>query len=152
MDELLTISIWAIIILLTTSFVTNWMVDYPGITDFNLGLDNYKQHTNAVSDTNAYQNIVCSMTVITDAPLYTWCFIGKVTSPILGLVSAIWDLATGWTTLIDAIFGYNPVNGTYLVPAGNLFAGLLKFFFSAIEIAAAIVIMMRLAAIIRGAG
>jgi hypothetical protein len=139
MDEMLSMALWIMVVFMTISATITW---FGSQTDFptQLGLIGLGSNTLLIPGT--YVNVSCEMTSLFEAPGYAWCFLGKITSPILGMVDAIWKLLTSWTNLLNAIF----VN----IPAGSLFAGLLIPFLGIIEIGAVIVILMRLSAIIRG--
>jgi hypothetical protein len=139
MDEMLSMALWIMVAFMTVSATVVWMgsqTNFPtqlglvGVTDSNL------------INASDYTNISCSMTSLFEAPGYAICFLNQLTAPILGVVAATWKLLTSWINLLHAIF--------ISVPAGDLFEGLLIPFLSIIEIGAAIVILMRLAAIVRG--
>jgi hypothetical protein len=167
MDEMLSIALWIMIILMTVSVITSWFIDQP---DFPTGLGLSGTSSN-VMDTTAFESTTCTMTVWYELPAYAFCFIGKITNPILGydeklldesiihhpgLIDDIWSLGTNWQNFVKAVFGCDTdsVTGkvTCVVPAGNLFASILNFVILIIEIGAVIVILLRLAAIIRGSG
>lgn len=147
MDEMLSMALWIMVAIGTVGFVVSWFTaqsDFPT----GLGLNGVDQNI-GISASN-YTNITCEMTSLFEAPGYAICFLNQLVSPILGLVEGIWKILTNWQLLLKAIFGYNATTDTYLVPAGDLFVGLLLPFITIMEIGAAIVILMRLAAIIRG--
>jgi hypothetical protein len=139
MDEMLSMALWIMVSFMTVSSVVVWMNAQPG---FPTGLGLVGVTDSNLLEPSAYINTTCTMNSLFEAPAYAWCFLGKITAPILGVVESIWKLLTSWVNLLDAIF--------VSVPAGDLFASLLIPFLGVIEIGAAIVILMRLAAIIRG--
>jgi len=140
---MLNIALWILAAYLTVSACVVWFNTQPDTSYFNLGMTGYEKDTTA-SDLNKYQSASCIMTSWFEAPVYAWCFIGKVTSPIFDLVDWVWNLLTGWTQLMHAIF--------VSVPAGDLFEAILTPLLAIIELGAVIVILLRLAAIIRGSG
>jgi len=147
MDEMLSMSLWIIIAFMTVSFTVTWFTAQP---DFPTGLGLVGMDNNTIISPEPYVNVSCDMTSLFEAPGYAICFLNKLVEPVVGVITAIWKILTSWTQLLHAIFGYNSTTDTYLVPGGALFAGLLIPFLGVIEIGAAIVILMRLAAIIRG--
>lgn len=143
MDEMLSIALWIMIIFMTVSAAVVWFGGQSGISDYHLGLDGYQNnHLNV--DANKYTTTQCEMTSLFDAPTYAWCFIGKITTPIFDVVSYTWDLLTAWTQLLHAIL--------VSVPAGDLFESIFNPLLTIVEIGAVLVILMRLAAIVRGTG
>lgn len=139
MDEMLSMALWIMVAFMTVSSVVVWMAAQPG---FPTGLGLVGVDNNALLEPSQYTNITCEMNSLFEAPGYAICFLNQLTSPILGVVAGIWKLLTSWINLLEAIF--------VSVPAGDLFASLLIPFLGVIEIGAAIVILMRLAAIVRG--
>jgi hypothetical protein len=147
MDELLSIALWVMMAIATIGFVVSW---FTAQSDFPTGLGLQGVDNNFGISASSYTNPTCEMTSLFEAPGYAICFLNELISPILGLVKGIWKILTNWQLLLKAIFGYNATTDTYLVPAGDLFVGLITPFLTIMEIGAAIVILMRLAAIIRG--
>lgn len=139
MDEMLSMALWIMVAFMTVSSVVVWMAAQP---EFPTGLGLVGVDNNALLEPSQYTNITCEMNSLFEAPGYAICFLNQLTSPILGMVAGIWKLLTSWINLLEAIF--------VSVPAGDLFASLLIPFLGVIEIGAAIVILMRLAAIVRG--
>lgn len=139
MDEMLSMALWIMVAFMTVSSVVVWMAAQPG---FPAGLGLVGVDNNALLEPSQYSNITCEMNSLFEAPGYAICFLNQLTSPILGMVAGIWKLLTSWINLLEAIF--------VSVPAGDLFASILIPFLGVIEIGAAIVILMRLAAIVRG--
>ena len=140
---MLNIALWILAAYLTISACVVWFNTQSDTSYFNLGMTGYEKDTTA-SDLSKYQDTNCTMTAWYEAPVYAWCFIGKVTTPIFDLIDWIWNLLTGWTQLMHAIF--------VSVPAGDLFEAILTPLLAIIELGAVIVILLRLAAIIRGSG
>jgi hypothetical protein len=140
MDEMLSMALWIMIAFTTISASVVWFNSQSDISQFNLGLNGYTQGS-SLSASN-YTNIRCEMTSLFEVPGYAICFLNQLVSPILGVVEGIWKLLTNWSNLVHAIL----VN----VPGGSLFELLIIPFLTIIEIGAAIVILMRLAAIVRG--
>ena len=142
MDEMLSIALWVMAAFLITSASVTWFNAQPDINQFNLGMTGYDANSINITD---YQDTNCSMTSLIDLPAYAWCSsVGQITSPITALANSIWNLLTGWTQLMHAIF--------VSVPAGDFFEGILTPLLAIIEIAAVLILLMRLAAIIRGSG
>jgi len=141
MDEMLSMALWIMAGFMLVSGAIIWFNSQPGIADYHLGLNDYHGDLNAL-DANDYRNATCEMTSLFEAPGYAWCFLGTITTPILNMVTGIWNLLFNWQNLLHMIF----VN----VPAGDLFETLLTPILTIIEIGAVIIILMRLAAIIRG--
>lgn len=140
MDEMLSIALWIMVIFMTISATVTWFGTQPDMPT-GLGLTGF---SGSSIDVNAYQSSSCTMTSSATPLDYAWCFVGKITEPVSQLVNGIWNLLTGWTNLLHAIF--------VGVPAGDLFEGILIPFLSIIEIGAVLIILMRVASIIRGGG
>jgi hypothetical protein len=143
MDEMLSMSLWIMIAFMMVSASVMWFNSQTDISYFNLGIKDYSGDSGQL-DANKYTVTACEMTSLFDAPQYAVCFLNKITAPVVDVVSAIWNLLTNWQILLHNIFA--------AVPAGDLFESILLPFFTIIEIGAAIVILMRLAAIVRGSG
>jgi hypothetical protein len=141
MDEMLSMSLWIMIAFMTISAGIVWFNAQPGINQYNLGMQGYTNNQFNV-DSNKYINIACTMTTLVDLPGYAICFINKLISPLGDMIGYIWNLLTAWTQLLHAIF--------VSVPAGNLFEAIITPLLTIIEIGAAIILLMRFAAIIRG--
>jgi hypothetical protein len=139
MDEMLSMSLWIMVAFMTVSGTVAW---FAAQSDFPTGLGLVGMDNNVLISPAPYVNVSCEMTSLFEAPGYAVCFLNKLVEPVVGIVSAIWKLLTSWILLLNAIF--------VSVPAGDLFAGILIPFLGVIEIGAAIVILMRLAAIVRG--
>ena len=139
MDEMLSISLWLIIAFMTVSASVMW---FGAQTDFPSGMGLTGYDSNTLINPDDYSNLTCEMTSLFEFPAYAFCFINQLTTPVFGVINAIWQLLTSWQNLLTAIFAS--------VPAGDLFGAILIPFFSIIELGAVIVLLMKFAALIRG--
>jgi hypothetical protein len=167
MEEFTSIAIWLLIAIMAINTTIVWFANQPTFMDETLGLSvpNVTDNSNFVtSDVNALKNayytpkLECSTVVITDQD-YGPCVlqtIGDIFSPITGAVGAVasgvgtvgafvqdvWNFAFAWAYLLDSI--------TIGIPGAELFANLIKGLIFVIEIAAIVVLVLKVAGIIRG--
>lgn len=153
MDEFTSIAIWVFATFLIVNSTIIWFAnsntfngtafDVPGLEANNLfgvnDVDNLEEQ---------YYDQECSTVSPTD-PQYASCVVNNlfdtfnaVASLPGKLIGALWKFLTAWYNLLQVIF-----TG---VPAGDLFLGLLIPFFGIIQITSILVILMRVAGIIRG--
>lgn len=142
MDEMLNIALWIMIVFVTTSGVVVWMNSQPLPT--GLGLPGYVQDTTA-NNISTLGSTTCGDSIFANPIQYALCQITNVMTLLGNVTGWIWNLLTGWITLITAIcspFGL----GTGEV--GSLFVGLLVPFLSIVEVSAVLVLFMRVANIL----
>lgn len=146
MDEFLSIALWIIATFMIVNGLVIWISTDTNAETFNLNLLNYSNsspfNSTDISSIETTSTASCGE-VLANAPQYITCSLNKITSPVLYTVSSIWKTVTVWQNLLDLIF--SPL-GTL----GDMFLGLLIPILTIIEISAIVVILMRLAAIIRG--
>jgi len=142
MDEMLNIALWVMIVFVTVSGVVVWMNLQSLPT--GLALTGYSQDTTA-NNVSSLQSTTCGDLSFATAIPYALCQITKVMTLLANVTGWIWNLLTGWITLITAIC--SPF-GLGAGEVGSLFVGLLVPFLSIVEVAAVLVLLMRVANII----
>lgn len=142
MDEMLNIALWIMIVFVTVSGVVVWM-NLQALPS-GLGLPGYVQDTTA-NNVSTLQTTTCGDLSFATAIPYALCQITKVMQLLASVSGWIWNLLTGWASLITAIC--SPF-GLGVGDVGSLFVGLLVPFLSIVEVAAILVLLMRVANII----
>jgi hypothetical protein len=143
MDEMLNIALWIMITFVTVSGVVVWMNIQPDLPN-GFALPGYVQD-NTANNVSTLASTTCGDASFANIPFYAWCQIVKVLDLLGNVTSWIWNLLTGWTNLIQAIF--SPL-GLGVGQPGALFVGLLIPFLSIVEVGAVLVLLMRVANII----
>jgi len=160
MEEFTSIAIWLLIVILTINTTIIWFGNQPTFTNEDLGLSIPGISNDLTFNSNDLNNVknayyekddTCDTVGITDAD-YGPCLIkkvGDIFSPItdslatVGVwVSLVWKWAFAWSALLTAIFSG--------IPGGELFSILLISIFTVVELTAIVVVLMKIAGIIRG--
>lgn len=161
MDEFTGIAVWLLISILAINVTIVWFGSQPTFADDSLGLNIpgiTQNNTFASNDLNAlkenyYSSQASSCNTITtnvaDIPPCVYETLNGLFKPITqglstigGFISDIWNFAFAWASVINSIFS--------TVPGGSLFAGIFNLIFGGIEIAAIVILLLKVVGIIRG--
>lgn len=153
MEEFSSIAIWVFMAFLLANTMTIWFSESSFFTETNFAIQGLQEDTSfgltAQEELRqAYYNQVCAEALPSD-PAYAGCLISTISNAfgtaisIPGrLLGGLWNFAFAWHNLLTSIF-----TG---VPGGNLFTGLLIPFLTLIQITSILVIIMKIAGIVRG--
>lgn len=150
MDEFTNIAIWVMIAFISINATVIWFSTSTTFTEHGLSGQGLTATTmGSASELNSLQTttffgIDCSGSSANPF-LYAPCFIVKVIDTFNFVTNYIWNLLTAWVGLLD--FVLSPFGSV-----GELFKMLFIPFFALVEITAIFVILLRVAAIIRGSG
>jgi hypothetical protein len=159
MEEFTSISVWLLITFLMINATIVWFNDQPTFSDPTLGLGVpgiLPNNTFSPQDVNNLQNAFYSGLDCSEVSAFDKDFgpclietIGGFLKPVTdayNLTSSIfvmlWNFSTAWYHLLTAIL--TPLHG------GLLFRDLLAIFFGGIQVMAILVLLLRVASIIRG--
>lgn len=154
MEEFTSIAIWIFMAFLITNTMVVWFSESSFFSETNFAIQEIQEDTSfgltAQEELRqAYYNQVCAEALPQD-PAYAGCLISTISNAfgtaisIPGrLLGGLWNFAFAWHNLLTSIF-----TG---VPGANLFTGILIPFLTLVQITSILVIIMKLASIIRGA-
>ena len=144
MDQFLDIAIWVFMTFMIVNAGVYWFAQQDTMIDNGLAVAGITERTDF---TEADQNIFffgtdCSTASPTDLA-YGPCFLARTFNAVTTGVDNLWTFLTSWTHLLDAIL-------PDWIPASGLFKDILIPLFGIIQFFAILVILMRVAGIVRG--
>lgn len=150
MEEFTSIAIWTLVIYLMVSASVVWFSNSDTFQNTGFAIPNYEP-TSIIFGVDNIEDIKlsffglitvdCATATPTDLA-YAPCFLAQATYIVEQWLTGIWTFATAWVRLLDVIFAG--------LPGASLFKDLLGFLFSAIQLTAIMIVIMRLAGIVRG--
>jgi len=150
MDEFTGIAVWTLVIYLMLSTTVVWFSASDTFQGTGFAIPTYEPTSIIFGVDNIdeiklifFGVIIADCSTVTPFDLaFAPCFLSQALFIVEQWLGGIWTFATAWTRLIEVIF-----TG---LPGASLFRDLLTFLFGAIQLTAIVVIIMRLAGIVRG--
>lgn len=145
MEEFTNYAIWILMVFLSVNAAIIWFADTSTFDDNGFATGIQTDDTYNTADVNAltgsFFGVSCD-TANSNVLLYAPCALIQAQLVADNVIGSIWGLLTRWQGLLTSVL--SPL------PGGALIVGILIPFFSLIQIMAILVIILKLAQIVRG--
>jgi len=143
MDEFLGMAVWILMAFLMVNASIMWFQTSDTFVDNGLnGIGVNDQNLININELDSLQGTDCS-TVSSDLLQYPTCILGNTTNFVTTVIGWFWNLFTAWNNVLLLI-----TSG--LGSIGNLVYIILMPFFAIVEVFAIMVILLKLAGLVRG--